>query len=212
WIGGFERLPEDGETIDETRAFHPGALKLFANYDEHGERLTRPNTLLIDSTQIEAGDTLDAEFRAAAGPEIQAFKEQRNRERGAGDTAEPTDGELLREVMNTVGRNGRLGEQIRCVVSVSMLPEGWDANTVTHILGVRAFGTQLLCEQVVGRGLRRMSYSAERRQLPLPCPGEGRGEGVIEFEAFPVEYAEVYGVPFSFIPCAGTGGDPKPGP
>jgi type III restriction enzyme len=60
--------------------------------------------------------------------------------------------------MNTVGKPGRLGESIRCVVSVSMLSEGWDANTVTHILGVRAFGTQLLCEQVVGRGLRRQSY------------------------------------------------------
>jgi type III restriction enzyme len=147
WIAGFEREPGDGEAIDETRNFHPGALKLFANYDQHGTRLTRRNTLLIDSTQIEAGG-------AAAAAEIQAFKEQRNRERGAGDTAEPTDGELLRGVMNTVGRKGRLGEQIRCVVSVSMLTEGWDANTVTHILGVRAFGTQLLCEQVVGRGLR----------------------------------------------------------
>jgi type III restriction enzyme len=62
--------------------------------------------------------------------------------------------------MNTVGKPGKLGEQVKCVVSVSMLTEGWDANTVTHILGVRAFGTQLLCEQVVGRGLRRMSYAA----------------------------------------------------
>ncbi len=107
WIAGFERLPEeDNETIDETRAFHPGELKLFRNYDESGQRLTRPNTLLIDSTQIEAGDTLEGEFRAAAAPEIQALKEQRARERGAGDTAEPTDGELLREVMNTVGRKG----------------------------------------------------------------------------------------------------------
>ena len=65
--------------------------------------------------------------------------------------------------MNTVGRKGRLGEQIRCVVSVSMLTEGWDANTVTHILGVRAFGTQLLCEQVVGRGLRGCPMSRARR-------------------------------------------------
>jgi type III restriction enzyme len=181
WIAGFERVPEeDGERIDETRAFHPGALRLFANYDEHGKRLTRPNTLLIDSTQIEAGDTLEGEFRAAAAPEIQAFKEQRARERGAGDTAEPTDGELLREVMNTVGRKGKLGEQIRCVVSVSMLTEGWDANTVTHILGIRAFGTQLLCEQVVGRGLRRLSYE----------PGE-------DGELFDVEYAQVMGIPFA---------------
>ena len=73
-----------------------------------------------------------------------------------------TDEDLLREVMNTIGKKDRLGEQVRCVVSVSMLTEGWDANTVTHILGVRAFGTQLLCEQVVGRGLRRVSYEAGR--------------------------------------------------
>ena len=69
-----------------------------------------------------------------------------------------TDQELLREVMNTVGKPGQLGGSIRCVVSVSMLTEGWDANTVTHVLGVRAFGTQLLCEQVIGRALRRQSY------------------------------------------------------
>lgn len=87
-----------------------------------------------------------------------------------------------------------LGEQVKCVVSVSMLTEGWDANTVTHILGVRAFGTQLLCEQVVGRGLRRMSYSVNDGGM------------------FEPEYAEVYGVPFSFIPCSGSTKDPKPGP
>ena len=65
--------------------------------------------------------------------------------RAGGD--EPNLPELLREAMNTVGKTGQLGAQIRCVVSVSMLTEGWDANNVTHILGIRAFGTQLLCEQ-----------------------------------------------------------------
>ena len=65
----------------------------------------------------------------------------------------------MREVLNTVGKAGKLGEHVRCVVSVSMLTEGWDCNTVTHILGVRAFGTRLLCEQVIGRGLRRRSYA-----------------------------------------------------
>lgn len=69
--------------------------------------------------------------------------------------------------MNTVGRKGKLGEQIRCIVSVSMLTEGWDANTVTHVLGCRAFGTQLLCEQVVGRALRRVSYDADGPGLLL---------------------------------------------
>ena len=96
--------------------------------------------------------------------------------------------------MNTIGKPGKLGEDVKCVVSVSMLTEGWDANTVTQILGVRAFGTQLLCEQVIGRGLCRMSYV-------LGDDGH-----------FEPEYAEVYGVPFSFIPCSGSPTDPKPGP
>ncbi|MBK5962954.1 hypothetical protein CCR95_02310 [Thiocystis minor] len=104
--------------------------------------------------------------------------------------------------MNTVGKQGKLGEHIKCVVSVSMLTEGWDANSVTHILGVRAFGTQLLCEQVIGRGLRRMSYESEPRTVDID------GE-TVTFDAFPVEYAEVYGVPFEFLPTAG-GTDPKP--
>ncbi len=110
------------------------------------------------------------------------------------DAESLTDEDLLREVMNTVGKPGKLGEQVKCVVSVSMLTEGWDANTVTHVLGVRAFGTQLLCEQVVGRALRRMSYAAGADGL------------------FEPEYAEVYGVPFSFIPCSGSTKGPKPGP
>src|SRR5204862_7685529 len=129
-----------------------------------------------------------------ASEEIERFRREMI-ERGDVEKARKiTDQDLLREVMNTVGKAGKLGEPIRCVVSVSMLTEGWDANTVTHILGVRAFGTQLLCEQVVGRGLRRMSYSAERSRVDTPT-------GTVEFEAFPTEYAEVYGVPFSFIPA-----------
>ena len=82
--------------------------------------------------------------------------------------------------MNTVGKPERLGDSIRCVVSVSMLTEGWDANTVSHVLGVRAFGTQLLCEQVVGRALRRQSYDLNDGGL------------------FDVEYADVLGIPFDF--------------
>jgi len=92
----------------------------------------------------------------------------------------------LREIVNTVGKPGQPGEQIRCVVSVQMLSEGWDANNVTHILGLRAFGSQLLCEQVVGRGLRRMNYT--------PDPETG---------LLPEEYVDVYGIPFSVIPYKG---------
>src|SRR3712207_6547560 len=114
---------------------------------------------------------------------------------GAGAAVEAiSDQDLLREVMNTVGKPGRLGEQIRCVVSVSMLTEGWDTNTVTHILGVRAFGTQLLCEQVVGRALRRQSY-------------ELNSEGL-----FNVEYADILGIPFDFTakPVVARPVTPKP--
>ena len=178
WISGWQRpLPDDP---DELQTIHYGHLKLFSNFDEHGNRLPRPRTLLIDSKQLESGEALDPEFRAAAGPEIDVFKREIAQRDGAGSIGEVSDAELLREVMNTVGRKGKLGEQIRCVVSVSMLTEGWDTNTVTHILGVRAFGTQLLCEQVVGRGLRRYSYQLNDEGL------------------FDVEYADIMGIPFNF--------------
>ncbi len=103
------------------------------------------------------------DFKKIAAREIEEFKAEYRARFPGRDAENLTDEDLLREVMNTVGKAGKLGEHVRCVVCVSMLTEGWDANTVTHILGVRAFGTQLLCEQVVGRGLRRMSYAAERR-------------------------------------------------
>jgi type III restriction enzyme len=158
YVSGFHRNNDDGSTTLEN-----GRLALFRNYDDFGNRIPRPNTILIDSAQLESGGALDDDFREMAADEIDRFRRD-ILERGGADAndlrsgGEIDDATLLREVMNTVGKKGRLGEQIRCVVSVSMLTEGWDANTVTHILGVRAFGTQLLCEQVVGRGLRRQSY------------------------------------------------------
>ena len=190
WIAGFER--GDAEQ-GERAAFHAGHLELFRNYDEHGGRLPRPRTLLIDSRQLEAGEALDKTFKDAASAEIEQFKRELAAREGAGSVkGDVSEGDLLREVMNTVGRVGRLGEQIRCVVSVSMLTEGWDTNTVTHILGVRAFGTQLLCEQVVGRGLRRQSY-------------ELNSEGL-----FDVEYADIMGIPFDFARSPQKVDNPKP--
>lgn len=158
-----------------------GRLKLFQNHDDYGNPLPRPNTLLIDSEQLEAGDALDTNFRAMAADEIERFRREmveRSGDAQAGETI--SDQDLLREVMNTVGKPGALGASIRCVVSVSMLTEGWDANTVTHVLGVRAFGTQLLCEQVIGRALRRQSYQLNEEGL------------------FDTEYADVFGIPFDF--------------
>ena len=176
YISGFHRENADGSTTLEN-----GRLELFRNFDEHGSQLARPRTLLIDSEQLESGEGLDDNFRKMAFDEIERFRREIIERTGDRKQAEKiTDEELLREVMNTVGKKGRLGEQIRCVVSVSMLTEGWDTNTVTHVLGVRAFGTQLLCEQVIGRALRRQSYELNEQDL------------------FNVEYADVLGIPFDF--------------
>jgi type III restriction enzyme len=176
YISGFERVTEDGKTQR-----HFGRLELFQNHDEHGNPLPRPRTLLIDSEQLESGEALEDTFRAMAADEIERFRREIVERTGDPRQAENlSDQDLLREVMNTVGKPGRLGADIRCVVSVSMLTEGWDANTVTHVLGVRAFGTQLLCEQVIGRALRRQSYDQNEDNL------------------FSVEYADVLGIPFDF--------------
>ncbi|MDT8405579.1 BPTD_3080 family restriction endonuclease, partial [Sulfuriflexus sp.] len=161
YISGFERQNKDGSSQLEF-----GRLPLFCNTDEHGNPLARPNTLLIDSEQLESGEALDANFREMAAFEIDRFRREIIERTGDLRQADNiTDQDLLREVMNTVGKHGRLGGSIRCVVSVSMLTEGWDANTVTHVLGVRAFGTQLLCEQVIGRALRRQSYELNEEGL-----------------------------------------------
>lgn len=113
-------------------------------------------------------------------------------ETGEGETKDEA-ARALREVIASVGKRGGPGEQVRCVVSVSMLTEGWDANSVTHVLGVRAFDSQLLCEQVVGRGLRRMNYNVDPKTDLLPG-----------------EYVDVYGIPFSLIPFKGRPKDEKP--
>ncbi len=168
-------------------------MSLLRNFDDNGNPLARPNTH-IDSEQLESGEALDDNFRSMAKDEIERFRREIIERTGDVRQAENlTDQELLREVMNTVAKRGRLGGAIRCVVSVSMLTEGWDANTVTHVLGIRAFGTQLLCEQVIGRALRRQSHELNE-------------EGLF----FNVEYADVLGIPFDFtakpaiLPPGGT--------
>ena len=134
YISGFYHIRDDG-----TGMLVNGRLDLFRNFDDQGNRLPRPRTLLIDSEQLESGDALDKRFRDLAADEIERFRREIiERTRDHRQAEQITDQDLLREVMNTVGKPGRLGDSIRCVVSVSMLTEGWDANTVTHVLGVRA--------------------------------------------------------------------------
>lgn len=199
WIAGYERSEKVADGT-ERAVLVPGKLALFSNVQDGGpgqrRMAERPVTILIDSEELESGEALSADFRKMAAPEVEAFKRDL-RARGKHAEAEAiTDADLLREVMNTVGQAGRLGEPVRCVVSVSMLTEGWDARTVKHVLGVRAFGTQLLCEQVIGRALRRVSYD--------PVGTDEAGNPMFE-----AEYAEVLGIPFSFVP-ANSGSDYKP--
>lgn len=194
YLSGWRKVLPDG-----TFRLVPG-LPLFTNV-ENDRWLARPRTILVDSEQLESGENLSDEFKQIASVEIEQFKADFRLRSGGRDPDSLTDSDILREVMNTVGKPDKLGEQIRCVVSVSMLTEGWDASTVTHILGVRAFGTQLLCEQVIGRGLRRMSHATSMQ--PVTCEGK-----TVEIETYTPEFAEVYGVPFSFIPVAGSGVTP----
>jgi type III restriction enzyme len=123
----------------------------------------------------------DDDEEVEAGPKKKLTKKQR--------------AELMRKTVDTIGRAGQPGEHIQNVISVGMLSEGWDAKSVTHIMGLRAFTSQLLCEQVVGRGLRRMSYDVN--------PETG---------LFQPEYVNIFGVPFTFLPHEGSADAPPPPP
>ena len=144
------------------------------------EELCDPaRTLHIDSKVLE-------EAEAAEKPIAAVNSNEGDEDVGNGRTRKLTkkqQAELLRLQVDTVGRLGKPGEQIQSVISVGMLSEGWDAKTVTHIMGLRAFTSQLLCEQVVGRGLRRTSYETNS-----------------ETGLFEPEYVNIFGVPFTFLP------------
>ena len=172
-IAGWAEKRSDGSTV-----YHEGACGLFANY-RGGGPTERVRTLLVHS-QLEGDASLSAPVKAQA-----------DRLRLPGDDQD--DRGIVRGALNSVGKPGGLGEHIRCVVSVQMLTEGWDTRTVTHILGYRAFSTQLLCEQVTGRALRRSNY-----------------DNYDEDGRLVAEYAEVIGVPFEFMPVKRPDDDPKP--
>jgi type III restriction enzyme len=181
YIAGYAL--EDSEGDGGTRRIVPGMFPLFSNFDEHsGQARAKPPTLLIDSDALENSGQIDESFKKVFAPEIEGFKRDYRLRHPGRSVDEITDAEILREVVNTVGKPDALGSHIRCVVSVAMLTEGWDANTVTHVMGLRAFGSQLLCEQVAGRALRRRHYYLD--------PKTGR---------FPPEYAHIIGIPFKMF-------------
>ncbi len=164
----------------EPTIYHSGSLDLFANYSENGPT-SHVHTLLVHSA-LEGEASLNQAIKTQAA-RLQALSDKRD------------EREVIRGALNSVGKPGGLGEHIRCVVSVSMLTEGWDTRTVTHILGFRRFTTQLLCEQVTGRALRRSNYDNY----------DDKGRLI-------AEYAEVVGVPFEFMPVKGKGETTPPKP
>lgn len=164
-------------------AFDAGKIRI--------EELCRPERILhIDSkvlSKAEARDEPALDISDTEGDDEDATTERK--------LTKVQQADLLRQTVDTVGRVGQPGEGIQSVISVGMLSEGWDAKTVTHIMGLRAFSSQLLCEQVVGRGLRRTSYEVD------PATG-----------LFAPEYVNIFGVPFTFLPHEGGQDGPPPPP
>lgn len=176
----------------------------FTGGDAHWPELKAPTrTLRVDSKVLEkaevgqsAGTDKDYEARLREIVEASPMAADK-KERLAGMKKE----ELLREIVDNVGKRGTAGQGLQNVISVAMLSEGWDAKNVTHIMGLRAFTSQLLCEQVIGRGLRRVGYDTE----PVLCP-----DGVTR-NLFRAEYVNVFGVPLSvFQDLSGEGEAPPP--
>jgi type III restriction enzyme len=157
-----------------------------------GDLSNPERTLQIDSSILEKAEaeTEQVELDVEEGEEPDENKPKEKK------LTKKQQAELLRLTVDTVGKVGQPGEQIQNVVSVGMLSEGWDAKTVTHIMGLRAFSSQLLCEQVVGRGLRRTEYDVNK-----------------ETGLFEPEHVNIFGVPFTFLPHeGGTDGPPPPPP
>jgi len=169
----------------------------------HIDELCDPDRILhIDSRVLK-----EAEEHEEPGPPRDRQQEDEDMEEAETELerrlTKAEQAELLRQTVDTVGKIGQPGEKIQNVISVGMLSEGWDAKTVTHIMGLRAFTSQLLCEQVVGRGLRRTSYEPKRTRDPFT------GE---EIELFEPEYVNIFGIPFTFLPHEGGEDGPPPPP
>jgi type III restriction enzyme len=160
------------------------------------EELCDPEKLLhIDSRVLEQAEEADEPVQLGLAPSGEDETDESEEGKVERKLSKKEQAELLRLKVDTIGRPGQPGEKIHNVVSVGMLSEGWDARTVTHIMGLRAFTSQLLCEQVVGRGLRRTSYDVDEKT-----------------GFFQPEYVNIFGVPFTFLPHEGGGDEPPPPP
>jgi type III restriction enzyme len=197
WQHGGFKTPPVMITVANQTATAARVQYAFAHGKIRIEELCVPNKILhIDSKVLEKAE---AQEEATEIELTESEGEASNGESSTNSVRRPLSkkdhAELLRKTVDTIGREGQPGEDIQKVISVGMLSEGWDAKTVTHIMGLRAFTSQLLCEQVVGRGLRRTSYEVDE-QTGLFRP----------------EYVNIFGVPFTFLPHEGGADVPPPPP
>lgn len=191
---------ETKEKWDEAKKEVPPAMITVANRTETAARIKfafdHKEILIPDLCDPERTLQIDSKVLAEAESQVeeQEIVPLEDEDNGTKKLNKQQQAELLRKMVDTVGQKGQPGEKIQNVISVGMLSEGWDAKTVTHIMGLRAFSSQLLCEQVVGRGLRRTSYDVGTDGL------------------FEPEYVNIFGVPFTFLPHEGGDDNPPPPP
>jgi len=202
WKKGTQHTPPVMITVANTT--HTAARVQYAfkhkriNIDElcDPERILHIDSRVLDQAEEEDEPLqLDLKARGAEEDEEAGGGEESNEGRPCRKLSKKDQAELLRRQVDTVGHRGEPGEKIQNVISVGMLSEGWNAKTVTHIMGLRAFTSQLLCEQVVGRGLRRTTYEVNEKT-----------------GLFQAEYVNIFGVPFTFLPHEGGGDQPPPPP
>ena len=154
-----------------------------AHLDSFRNRNGQANTIRVDSKVVAETDTGEAKGDEERWMRLTLDTVGRQ-EWPADRQGRPIYPEGFEELATKLGRPlTPPGRDVRCIVSVGMLTEGWDCNTVAHIIGLRPFMSQLLCEQVVGRGLRRASYDLDD-----------------DTGLFTEEVAKVLGVPFEVIP------------
>ncbi|MFA4828696.1 MAG: DEAD/DEAH box helicase family protein [Thermodesulfovibrionales bacterium] len=197
WEKAGHKIPPVMITVANT-TYTSGRIKTSFDQDTFllsvaglGDLCNPQRTLQIDSSILEKAEAETEEVDISVEEADDENDEPKEKK-----LTKKQQAELIRRTVNTVGRIGEPGEQIQNVISVGMLSEGWDAKTVTHIMGLRAFSSQLLCEQVVGRGLRRTEYDVNK-----------------ETGLFEPEYVNIFGVPFTFLPHeGGTDGPPPPPP
>ena len=182
WIAAGYRTPPVMITVANTTETAARVAYAFTHKKIRIDDLCDSDRILhIDSKVLKEAETLDEPLTITTGEDEGVNRPLTKKERAL----------HLRQQVDTVGKPGEPGAKVQNVISVGMLSEGWDARTVTHIMGLRAFSSQLLCEQVIGRGLRRTSYDVDE-----------------ETGLFSPEYVNIFGIPFTFLPH--EGGDDAP--